>query len=143
MSIEAVVTNFDHLLEQIDEAPESRQAAEQRRTIERFLRGAQHEGYLLGLITGLSAERLGSVLDRHFGADSLDYFSVIVAGAADPAGPAGQEPYDVALRTLGVPPERCAAVGSTESELPAGPLGFAACVPLPMAMEAICADYAE
>jgi len=99
--IEAIVTRLDAAFEQIEATPDSREARHQRDAIIQWLDSASEHGYRLGLVTTLPAARLSDMFEGQFGRANLDRFSVVVS---------------VALQALGVPPERAAALASSEPE---------------------------
>ncbi|CAG4921330.1 hypothetical protein LMG31841_05076 [Paraburkholderia saeva] len=116
MTIEAIVMRLDAALERFEAAPVSKESVDQRSAIARLLHSAEVEGYRLGLVTALPAERLHAVLEEQFGAACLDYFSAVVSGDQPFSNGTRLHPYDVALRTLGVPCECAVACASSEPE---------------------------
>ncbi|MBJ9654130.1 phosphatase [Burkholderia multivorans] len=116
MVIEAIVTRLDAAFEQIEATPDSREARHQRDAIIQWLDSASEHGYRLGLVTTLPAARLSDMFEGQFGRANLDRFSVVVSDADQRDRAANQHPFDVALQALGVPPERAAALASSEPE---------------------------
>jgi FMN phosphatase YigB (HAD superfamily) len=114
--IEAIVTRLDAAFAQIEATPDSHESRDQRDAILQWLDSASEHGYRLGLVTTLPAARLSDMFEDQFGRANLDRFSVVVTDANAQDRASAQHPLDVALQALGVPPERAAAVASSEPE---------------------------